>query len=157
MYINTYESVSKSSRTESITKYTLITISTRWEATQRVMAANLTRLTHKISIQLHLVAESCTTCSSRCRRPVRKLFRYTVVQPYSMMENIFPLATFICCYFCFHLYDYTSGSPSLSRSSVTAWAVASEVENNFPLKFQREILTVLLISIPQLITCGLKF
>jgi hypothetical protein len=46
---------------------------TRWEATQRVMVAKLTRLTHKIAIQLHLVADSCTTCSSRCRRPVRKL------------------------------------------------------------------------------------
>jgi hypothetical protein len=37
------------------------------------MAANLTRLTHKIVIQLHPVAESCTICSSRSRRPVRKL------------------------------------------------------------------------------------
>jgi hypothetical protein len=38
------------------------------------MAAKLTRLTHKIAIQLHLVAESCTICSSRSRWPVRKLF-----------------------------------------------------------------------------------
>jgi len=37
------------------------------------MAAKFTRLTHKIAIQLHLVAESCTICSTRCRRPVRKL------------------------------------------------------------------------------------
>jgi hypothetical protein len=37
------------------------------------MAAKLTRLTHKIAIQLHLVAENCTICSSRSRRPVRKL------------------------------------------------------------------------------------
>jgi hypothetical protein len=37
------------------------------------MAANLTILTHKIAIQLHLVAESCTICSSRSKRPVRKL------------------------------------------------------------------------------------
>jgi hypothetical protein len=37
------------------------------------MATKLTRLTHKIAIQLYLVAESCTICSSRCRRPVRKL------------------------------------------------------------------------------------
>jgi len=29
------------------------------------MAAKLTRLTHKIAIQLHLVAESRTICSSR--------------------------------------------------------------------------------------------
>jgi hypothetical protein len=46
---------------------------TRWEATQRIMAAKLIILTHKIAIQLHLVAESCTICSSRSRRPVRKL------------------------------------------------------------------------------------
>jgi hypothetical protein len=49
------------------------TINTRWEATQKVKAAKLTTLAHKIAIQLHLVAESCTICSSRCRRPVRKL------------------------------------------------------------------------------------
>jgi hypothetical protein len=46
---------------------------TRWEATQGVMATKLTRLTHKIAIQLHLVADSCVICSSRFRRPVRKL------------------------------------------------------------------------------------
>jgi hypothetical protein len=37
------------------------------------MEATLTRLTHKIAIQLHLVAESYTICSSRSRRPIRKL------------------------------------------------------------------------------------
>jgi hypothetical protein len=37
------------------------------------MVAKLTILTHKIAIQLHLVAESCTIFSSRSRRPVRKL------------------------------------------------------------------------------------
>jgi hypothetical protein len=37
------------------------------------MAARLTRLSHEIAIQLHLVAESCTICSARSRRPVRKL------------------------------------------------------------------------------------
>jgi hypothetical protein len=68
-----YEGVSNSSRTKSITKYTLTTINTRWEATQSVITAKLTRLTDKIAIQLHLVAESCTICSSRSRRPVRKL------------------------------------------------------------------------------------
>jgi hypothetical protein len=41
------------------------------------MEAKLTRLTHKIAIQLHLVAESCTICSSRSRRPVRKLLDKT--------------------------------------------------------------------------------
>jgi hypothetical protein len=37
------------------------------------MAAELTILTHKIAIQLHLVAESCTICSSCSRWPVREL------------------------------------------------------------------------------------
>jgi hypothetical protein len=37
------------------------------------MAAKLTTLTHKIAIQLYPVAESCTICSSRSRRPVRKI------------------------------------------------------------------------------------
>jgi len=36
------------------------------------MAAKLTGLTHKVVIQLQLVAESCTICSSRSSRPVRK-------------------------------------------------------------------------------------
>jgi hypothetical protein len=68
-----YEGVSKSFRTVSITKYMLITIITCREATQRVMAAKLTRLTHRIPLQMHLVAESSTICSSRSRLPVRKL------------------------------------------------------------------------------------
>jgi len=37
------------------------------------MAAKLTILTHKIVIEMHLVAENRTTCSSRSRRSVRKL------------------------------------------------------------------------------------
>jgi hypothetical protein len=37
------------------------------------MEVKLTRLTHKIAIHLHLVAERCTICSSPSRRPVRKL------------------------------------------------------------------------------------
>jgi hypothetical protein len=69
----THEGVSKRFRIESITKHILTTINTRWEATQRVMVAKFTRLTHKITIQLQLVAESCTICSSPSRWPVRKL------------------------------------------------------------------------------------
>jgi len=37
------------------------------------MTAKLTRLTQKIVIQLHLVAESRAICISRSRQPVRKL------------------------------------------------------------------------------------
>jgi hypothetical protein len=51
----------------------ITTINTRWEATQRVMAAKLTRLSQKNSDTTYLVAESCTICSSRSRQPVRKL------------------------------------------------------------------------------------
>jgi hypothetical protein len=72
-HIAIYEGVSKSFRTESITKYTLTFGITRYCPLQRVIAAKLPRLTHKIAIQLHLGAESCNVCSSRSRRPVRKL------------------------------------------------------------------------------------
>jgi hypothetical protein len=69
------EGVSKSFRTQTITKYTVYAYI--WYYSLRnnteVMAAKLTRLTHKIAIQLHVVAESCIICSSRSRRPVRKL------------------------------------------------------------------------------------
>jgi hypothetical protein len=71
--IDRYERVSKSFRTES-TEYMPTTTNTRCEATQRVMAAKLTRLTHKIAIQLHLVAESCIICSSCSRLAVRKIW-----------------------------------------------------------------------------------
>jgi len=37
------------------------------------MAAKLTRLTHKMMIQVHLVAEGCTICSSHAGRQVQKL------------------------------------------------------------------------------------
>jgi len=37
------------------------------------MVAKLTRLTHKIAIQLHLLAENCTICTSLSRRPVQKI------------------------------------------------------------------------------------
>jgi hypothetical protein len=49
------------------------TINTRWHATQRVMEVKLTRLTHKIALQLYLMVESGIICSSRSRWSVRKL------------------------------------------------------------------------------------
>jgi hypothetical protein len=64
----------------------LTTINTRWEATQRAMAEKLTRLTHKIAIQLHLVAENRTTCSSRSRRLVRKLLDTPLYTPIKMLS-----------------------------------------------------------------------
>jgi hypothetical protein len=68
-----YKGVFESFQTESIMKQGTTTINTHWEATQRVMAAKLTKLTHKIVIQLHLMAESCTICSYHSRWPVRKV------------------------------------------------------------------------------------
>jgi hypothetical protein len=49
------------------------------------MAAKLTRLAHKIAIQLHLVAESCTICSFRSRRPIRKLLD---TPSYSQLQSV---------------------------------------------------------------------
>jgi hypothetical protein len=62
------------------------------------MATKLTRLTHKIAMQLYLVAESCTICSSRSRLPVRKLLdtpSYTQVKAirYDTMER-YPLLSY---------------------------------------------------------------
>jgi len=42
-------------------------------ATQMIMAAKVTRLTHKIAIQLHPVAENCTVSSSGSMRPIQKI------------------------------------------------------------------------------------
>jgi hypothetical protein len=89
--VTAYEGVPKSFRTESVTTYALTTINTRCEATQRVMLAKPTRLTHKIVIQLHLMTESCTIFSSRSRRPVRKLLdipSYVCLEPFSSISDL---------------------------------------------------------------------
>jgi hypothetical protein len=44
------------------------------------MAAKFTRLTHKIAIQLQLMAETCTIRSSRPQVASPETFRYTLVQ-----------------------------------------------------------------------------
>jgi len=73
-----YEGVSKSFRTESITKYMLTTVNTR-EETQRVMVAKLTRLTHKRMIQLHLVAGSCNHLYFTLQAASPETFGYIIV------------------------------------------------------------------------------
>jgi hypothetical protein len=65
------------------------------------MEVKLTRLAHKIAIQMHLVAERCNICSSRSRRPVPKLldtlsyiymlFTFTVCNAIKMKERQFVL------------------------------------------------------------------
>jgi hypothetical protein len=47
--------------------------------------------THKTAIQLYLVAESCTICSSRSRRPVRKLLDTSLYEPYMSIYPARPL------------------------------------------------------------------
>jgi len=54
------------------------------------MAAKLTRLIHKIAIQLHLVAESCNVCSFRSRLHPRK-HRWCEQESY-LPENKPPIA-----------------------------------------------------------------
>jgi hypothetical protein len=71
--VPTYEGISKSFRTESITKHTLTTIKLVQKQHKGLWLQNSLDRLKKIAIQLHLVAESCTICSFRSRRPVRKL------------------------------------------------------------------------------------
>jgi hypothetical protein len=54
------------------------------------MAAKLSRLTHKIAIQLHIVAESSTICGSRSEAASPETFEYTLVI-YSTWDAIFDL------------------------------------------------------------------
>jgi hypothetical protein len=69
------------------------------------MEAKLIRLTHKIAIQVHLVAESCTICSSRSRRPVRKLFNTP-----SYVYVCVCLSSYLCLWSSFHGIVFSSVS-----------------------------------------------
>jgi len=79
IFIFSIQGAPKNFWTESI-KYMLTFGISRWDATQRAMAAKLTRLTHKIEIQLYLVAESHNTCSSHSRQPAQKLLDTTLIK-----------------------------------------------------------------------------
>jgi hypothetical protein len=79
IYIYIYEGVSKSFRTESITKYTLTTINTRWEATQIVIAAKFTRLTHKIVIHTTLSGRELYRMQLSLQVASPETFGYTLV------------------------------------------------------------------------------
>jgi len=67
---------------------------TRWETTQM-----LTGLSHRIAIQLHLVAESYTICSSRSRRPVREFLN---TPSYLNSPNSFMALYLIKRWICLH-------------------------------------------------------
>jgi hypothetical protein len=57
-----------------LTNYECVSKNKHWmRSNAKGYRAKLTRLTHEIAIKLHLVAQSCTICSSRSGRPVRKL------------------------------------------------------------------------------------
>jgi len=53
------------------------------------MATKLTRLTHKIVMQLYVVAQSYTVCSYGSRRPVRKLLN--ISSYHCVMRNLYIL------------------------------------------------------------------
>jgi hypothetical protein len=70
------------------------------------MSAEHTRLTHRIAIQLYLVAESYTICSSRPRRPVEKLLdtpSYSHICPPTNLKRSKVLLQF-------HLYKWPTAS-----------------------------------------------
>jgi hypothetical protein len=118
----------------SLTKYTLATINILWEATQRAMAAKLTRLTHKVTTQLYLVAESSTICSSRARRPVRKRLdtpsyilltqwilwiknAHKISQScFSYSEIVFSVVNIHCTKYCRWVYQKVSGLAAWSEN-----------------------------------------
>jgi hypothetical protein len=111
-----YEGVSKSFRTESITKYTLTTINNCWEAKQRIMAAKHSRLTHKIALQLHLMAECSAIYSFRSRRPVRKLL---VDRKLRMDNNIYC----DCLGWCIVLFSLSVNSLKVCGLMSSIWLI----------------------------------
>jgi hypothetical protein len=83
------------------------------------MAAKLTRLTHKIAIQLHLVTESCTICNSRSRRSVRR-FKPRSLEYKSDGSDLFLVYSFVNAHmfkqnFSFRVTVHVSGPPVTVR------------------------------------------
>jgi hypothetical protein len=80
------------------------------------MAAKLTRLTDKRTIQLHLLAESCTICSSRSRQPVRKLL--------DTPSYVFCVCDYKCMCTCVQVYEYMWCS--VHDVIPTRWTIAKQ-------------------------------
>jgi alkaline phosphatase len=100
------------------------------------MAVKLTRMTHIIAIQLQLVAESCTICSSRSRRPVRKLLdTHSYIGPSptekSKSNEVFERKRIWNISFrsCFHLQTYCVDS-QVADSACSATAYLGGVKAN---------------------------
>jgi hypothetical protein len=88
------------------------------------MAAKLTRLTHKIAIQLHLVAESCTICSSRSRRPVQKLLNTPSYLPFPECVNDFIHVRRVICHHRMVRHQVADGGKAFRH-----WRVAANILN----------------------------
>jgi len=64
------------------------------------MVTKLTRLSHRIAIHLHLMADSCIIYGSRSRKPVRKLLYKPSYVPVS------PVIFIIYCSWCLYSLSY---------------------------------------------------
>jgi hypothetical protein len=80
------------------------------------MAAKLIRITHKIAIQVHLVAESCTTRSSRMRTASPE----TLIHPRTL--TYFKI---IVCHMFSHLSGSSIKSPVIASRSRSYISVTS--------------------------------
>jgi len=75
---------------------------------QMIMATKLARLTHKIALQLHLVAESSTIWSSRPRRPVLKFLdtpsyvQTNMIYVMLFIRHAARISTKLCCILLFY-------------------------------------------------------
>jgi len=98
------------------------------------MAAKLTRMTHKIVIQLHLVADSCTICCSCSRWPVQILldmhfYAYRSLNKWSRKTQNY------CCYYYYYFSFFLEilltslgiQARRLHRKLFTAWSSCCSV------------------------------
>jgi len=96
-----------------------------------IIVAKLTRLTHIIAIQLQLVTESCTICSSRSRRAVRKLLD----TPYYDKERT--LKVVVVAYFKTHSW-YSNSEIQVTQDS----SFRGQDMKSVPVEYERDILVV---------------
>jgi len=121
------------------------------------MAAKLTRLTHKIATQLHLVTGSCTIYSSRTRRPVRKLLD-TPTYSVELHEHIMNTTTFVKIqkHFSFARYNNPNNWYSVLLHHHRVWS--SHEPNYRNLDVRSEVITEVLkirVAIFRVVTqCG---
>jgi len=95
------------------------------------MAAKLTRLTHKIAIQLYLMTDNCTICSSRSRRPVRRLLDTPSYIPISHVAPYDIPVTVIIVLILLHKYGIWSPNlrEAFGKSSEGEYLGLNEINN----------------------------